>query len=286
MLDTIYMQKAIKFPYFPNTNYLLEEMNAIDVKDKINEKTIAMLVLGACENHGDHMPFGSDFIFPVKLVENIIKDLINSKEGLHDLDSNIILLPAIPYGVSSHHNTFQMTLSLEPITLISIIENIISSLYRNGIRRVIVINGHDGNIGPIEIASRNIKDKFPEMVIACLESWWVLVGQKNKGLFEVWDGLGHGGEAETSAMLYVRPDLVDIKLAPIQTIPNLPSQEVRIYWKFNELTNTGSTGAPHKATKEKGKEIVEILKGILISYIKNMDNCNWKYGLERPNTDA
>jgi creatinine amidohydrolase len=232
------------------------------------------------------MPFGSDFIFPLKLVENIINDLIDTKDGPYNLDSNIILLPPIPYGVSSHHNNFQMTLSLEPLTLISIIENIFSSLFRNGIRRVIVINGHDGNIGPIEIASRNIKDKFPEMVIACLESWWVLVGKKNKDLFEVWDGLGHGGEAETSAMLYVRPDLVDIKLAPHQTIPSLPSEEVRIYWKFNELTNTGSTGAPHKATLEKGKEIVEILKGILISYISKMDDCNWKYGLERPNTDT
>lgn len=263
-----------------NNKLLLEEMNAIQVKQKINEKTVAILVLGACENHGDHMPFGSDFIFPMKLVENIIEDLMKPSDKKQTLDNNFILLPSMPYGVSSHHNNFQMTISLDPCTLISIIENIFSSLVRHGIRRIIVINGHDGNIGPIEVASRNIKDKFPDIVIACLESWWVLVGKKNKNLFEVWDGLGHGGEAETSAMLYVRPDLVNIKYAPSETIPNLPSDEIRLYWKFNELTKTGATGASNKATLEKGKKIVEILKDVLVSFLIKMQSSDWKYGVE------
>jgi creatinine amidohydrolase len=259
---------------------MLEEMNAIQVKDKINENTIAILVLGACENHGDHMPFGSDFIFPMKLVENIVNDISNNKDRLSIQDLNFILLPAIPYGVSSHHNSFQMTMSLEPSTLISIILDVFSSLVKNGIRRILVINGHDGNISPIEIASRIIKNETPDIVIACLEAWWVLVGQKNKDLFDVWNGLGHGGEAETSAMLFVRPDLVDLNYAPNQTIPKLPGEDIRIYWKFNELTNTGSTGAPKKASSEKGKKIIEMLKEIIISFINNMEKSEWKYGLE------
>jgi creatinine amidohydrolase len=259
---------------------LLEEMNAIEVKDKINKKTIAILVLGACENHGDHMPFGSDFIFPMKLVENVINDISNNKDKLSIQDLNFIVIPAIPYGVSSHHNSFQMTMSLESSTLISIIIDIFSSLAKNDIRRILVINGHDGNISPIEIASRIIKNKIPDMVIACLEAWWVLVGQKNKNLFDVWNGLGHGGEAETSGMLFVRPDLVELNNAPNQTIPNLPGEEIRIYWKFNELTNTGSTGSPKKASTEKGKEIVEILKETIISFINNMEKSEWRYGIE------
>ena len=259
---------------------LLEEMNAIEVQEKINEKTIAILVLGACENHGDHMPFGSDFIFPMKLVENIVNDIKNNQDKLSIQDLNLILLPAIPYGVSSHHNSFQMTMSLDPSTLISIILDIFSSLAKNGIRRIFVINGHDGNISPIEIASRIIKNKIPDIVIACLEAWWVLVGQKNKDLFEVWNGLGHGGEAETSAMLFVRPDLVNLNNAPNQTIPNLPGEDIRIYWKFNELTNTGSTGSPKNASIEKGKKIVEILKETIIFFIKNMEKSEWKYGIK------
>jgi creatinine amidohydrolase len=262
----------------PVKNCLLEEMNAIQVKETITDKTIAILVIGACENHGDHMPFGSDFIFPLKLFENVIHDL-SKNDNAKSIRNNLILLPVIPYGVSSHHNDFQMTMSIKPSTMISIIEDVFLSLIKNGVRKILVINGHDGNIAPIEIASRKVKDENNGVVIACLESWWSLVGQKDKRLFEVWQGLGHGGEAETSAMLSVRPDLVDTNYAPEQVIPNLPDEDIRIYWKFNELTDTGATGAPKKASVEKGQKIMEILKDILVSFIINMEKNDWKYGL-------
>ena len=249
---------------------LLEEMNAVQVKRNINEKTIAILVFGACENHGDHMPFGSDFIFPMELAKRISSKLDKK---------NSIILPAIPYGVSLHHNEFQMTMSLEPHTLIMVIEDLFRSIIKNGIRRILIINGHDGNIAPIELAARTIKDKHPEAVISCLEAWWISVGEITHGLFEVWHGLGHGGEAETSAMLAVRPDLVHLESAPKEIIPKLPTDKIRIYWKFNELTDTGATGAPQKASVVKGQQVLEALVDTIVSFVKDMDNNDWKYGL-------
>ena len=209
-------------------------------------------MLGACENHGNHMPFGSDFIFPMKLFEKVVDEISNNDASASDPNkNNLILLPAIPYGVSSHHNDFQMTMSLEPTTMISIIENIFSSLVKNGIKKILVINGHDGNISPIEIASRKIKNEAPNVAISCLESWWALVGQKDKDFSRCGMGLGIGG-SETSAMLSVRPDFVNTDYSSEQVIPNLPNDDIRIYWKFNKLTNTGITGAPKKASVEKG----------------------------------
>lgn len=246
---------------------LLEEMNSFQVNKTVNSDSIALLVFGACENHGDHMPFGSDFIFPLELAKRISIKI-----------RNLIILPPIPYGVSLHHKKFFMTINLEPNTLVNLIENIFSSLIDNGIKKILIINGHDGNIAPIEIASRNTKDKFPKVTIACLESWWTLVGELSSNLFEVWNGMGHGGEAETSAMLYVRPDLVTIKRAPADTIPNLP-EHVRIYWNIDELTKTGATGASKKATTKKGKVIIQILEDLLVSFIENMEKTEWKYGI-------
>ncbi len=251
--------------------YLLEEMTAIQVKDKINKKTIVFIVLGACENHGNHMPFGADFIFPVNFMQIIIEDLLK-------INNNIILLPIIPYGVSSHHNNFQMTISLDPNTMISILENVIQSVVKNGINKIIILNGHDGNISPIEIALRKIKNDYPEVTLACLESWWVIVGQKDKSLFKTWNGLGHGGEAETSGMLYVRPDLVEINNISNPIIPNLPKDDIRLYWKFNELTDTGYTGDPRIASSQKGEKIIEILKNIVIEFLNVMEKNEWKYG--------
>lgn len=245
----------------------IEEMNAVEVRKTVNEKTIAILVFGACENHGDHMPFGSDFIFPTEIAKRLATKV-----------NNVIVLPAIPYGVSLHHDQFQMTMSINPETLVGIISDLLSSLIQNKIRRVLIINGHDGNIGPIEVAARSIKNKHPEMTIACLESWWILVGQLKKDLFEVWSGLGHGGEAETSAILAVRPDLVNMESAPKEVIPKLP-ENIRIFWKFDELTSTGATGAPLKASIEKGNEILQMLEDLLLSFIKEMELSDWKYGL-------
>jgi creatinine amidohydrolase len=252
---------------------ILEEMNAIQVKERVNMKTIAILVIGSCENHGDHLPFGSDFLVPFYLARSIAKKL-----------KNVIVLPPIPYGLSIHHIDYQMTMSLSSETVVRVIEDLFTSLIRNGINRIVIINGHDGNIAPLELAARTTKDRYPETVIACLESWWTLIGQKTKGLFQVWDGLGHAGEAETSAVLAIRSDLVEMQNAPEQTLPKLPS-DIRIYWKFNELTNTGSTGAARKATIKKGRKLLRILESIVLSFVNDMEKHDWKYGISDINEE-
>ncbi len=247
---------------------VLAEMNARQLREAVKDDTVAVLVFGACENHGDHMPFGADFIMPFELAKRVARK-----------HQNLIVLPPMPYGVSSHHRDFQMTMTLEPETMVAVIRDILQSLADNRIRHILIINGHDGNIAPIELAARTVKEKNPDVVICCLESWWVLIGSLAPGLFSVWSGLGHGGEAETSAMLALRPDLVDMKLAPEPVVPRLP-ENVRIYWKFSELTDTGATGAPREATAQKGEKIAEILENVLIDFLQEMDRNDWKYGKE------
>lgn len=248
---------------------ILAEMNGSQLRGALKDDTVAVLIFGACENHGDHMPFGADFIMPFELAKRV-----TSKH------QNLIVLPPMPYGVSLHHKDFPMTMTLEPETMVAVIRDVLQSLVDNEVLRILIINGHDGNIAPIELASRLVKEKNPNVVISCLESWWTLVGTLIPKLFSVWNGLGHGGEAETSAMLAFRPDLVDMQLAPEQVIPKLP-ENVRIYWKFGELTDTGATGAPREATAEKGEKIVEVLEKALVSFLQEMDRNDWKYGIKK-----
>jgi creatinine amidohydrolase len=254
-----------------NHNQILSEMNARELSEIADDRTIAILIFGACENHGNHMPFGADFIMPFELAKRLASKY-----------HNLIVFPPVPYGVSSHHKDFFMTTSLEPETMIAVVHDILQSLVSNKIARILIINGHDGNIAPIELASRKIKEQHPEVTVSCLESWWTLVGTLDRHLFDVWNGLGHGGEGETSAMLAVRPDLVDMNLAPKQVVPKLPgNNNVRIYWSFEELTDTGATGAPQKATAQKGERILELLEGVLLSFIEEMDRNHWKYGQKK-----
>jgi creatinine amidohydrolase len=67
--------------------------------------------------------------------------------------------------------------------MIRTIQEICSSLIKNKINRIHILNGHEGNIAPIELSARTIKDRYPDVVIACLEAWWTIVGQSNN-LFE------------------------------------------------------------------------------------------------------
>jgi creatinine amidohydrolase len=250
-----------------NESFLIEDMNGHQIKEKVNDETIALLILGACENHGDHLPFGPDFIFPLELAKRVAIKI-----------KNLVILPPVPYGVSSHHKKFFMTISLDANTVISIIENILDSIYNNGIHKILIINGHDGNIAPIEIASRNIKDKYTNITIACLESWWELIGKLLPNTFDIWYGLGHGGEAETSVLMTIRPELVDKNNIPEDTIPNLP-KHLRIYWTMDELTKTGATGSAKNASVKKGEIICKILEDVLISFLIDMEKAQWKYGL-------
>src|ERR671922_700380 len=101
-----------------HNSYILSEMNAYDLKQQITHETIGLLIFGACENHGDHMPFGSDFIMPFELAKRVA-----ARYG-----KKILIFPPIPYGVSSHHKEVFMTVSIEPDTMMNVIRNILQSL--------------------------------------------------------------------------------------------------------------------------------------------------------------
>ena len=109
----------------------------------------------------------------------------------------MLVLPPITVGYSGHYDTFPFTLTFDYETMIHVIYDIVESVLRNGINKIFLMNGHDGNIAPIEIAARKIKEKYPDARIASLPEWWVIAGKLvPEGTFEVWNGLGHAGEGE------------------------------------------------------------------------------------------
>jgi creatinine amidohydrolase len=155
-----------------------------------------------------------------------------------------------------------------------ILREIFLSLFKHGIKKLIIINGHDGNIPAIDAATREFRTEKPEMKIAVLESWWVTAGELvPEGTFEVWNGLGHGGEGETSIMLAIAPDLVELDKAK-GIVPNLP-EYIEIKWLFNELSPFAVTGDPTRATMEKGRLMNEVLVNHLVDFIEKMDQIGW-----------
>jgi creatinine amidohydrolase len=165
-------------------------------------------------------------------------------------------------------------MSLE--TLEKVLYEILHSLYHWGIKKVLIINGHDGNIPCIETAVRNMKVNYPEMNMAWIGAWWNKIkGLIPEGTLEVWDGLGHGGEGETSIVMATVPDLCNIKEAK-GMIPEM-DPVVDLVWNFEDITDYGASGAPEKATVEKGKIMRKALTEYFIDFIKRMDEQDWRY---------
>lgn len=243
--------------------YEIQHWNSADFKSSPFEKVI--LPLGSLESHGNHLPFGTDSLTPhligLEVAARVPKTAV---------------LPPVNYGVSEHYKQFPFTVSLQFETEIAILRDILESVYREGIRKVFIMNGHDGNIAPIEIAARTAKVNHSDFKIVSLDAWWKLVGDLvPPGFFEVWNGLGHGGEGETSICLGLFPELVDMPKAA-GVVPHLPPH-VDVKWTFNELTNTGASGDPTKGTREKGLKMKEILVDTIVQILKDLDKNDWDY---------
>jgi creatinine amidohydrolase len=246
--------------------YQAEELNGH--KYKAHKFNKAMFNVGSLENHGGHLPFGTDCFVSYMLAKEVAAHF-----------DDILLLPPLFYGMSEHYKDFSFTVSLRYETVTEVLRDILLSLHREGIHRVFIFNGHDGNSAPIEVAARSVKVAYPEMKIAVQDAWWVTAGQLlPPGTFEVWNGLGHAGEGETSICLELFPHLVEMEHAR-GVVPQLPPN-ADLKWKFSELTNTGATGDPSKGTRAKGAAMRKVLVDAVVKFIQHLDSINWDYALK------
>lgn len=241
----------------------LEEYNEHSFKESGIDK--ALVVVGSTESHGAHLPYGCDTLVAYDLALEVARRL-----------DKIVVAPPIWYGVSLHYRHKPMCVTLSNDTLAQVIREVLDSLVFWGIEKIVIINGHDGNIAPIQIAARDVKVEYPEIGLAVLDAWWETAGSLLPAdTFEVWNGLGHGGEGETSIGLAMFPDLCDMSRAK-GMIPDM-DPNVKLVWNFEELTDYGATGAPEKATAEKGQKMKKVLVDYLVDFINRMDKQDWRY---------
>jgi creatinine amidohydrolase len=241
----------------------LEEFNEHSVQEAKVDK--AIVAIGSTECHGEHLPFGCDTFVSYDIALEVARRL-----------ENTVVVPPLWYGMSMHYRHKPMCITLSNDTLTQVVREVLESLVYWGIKKILVVNGHDGNIPSIEIAARDTKLKYPDLGLAVLDAWWVTAGNLlPKDTFEVWNGLGHGGEGETSIALAMFPKLVDMQRAK-GMIPKMDTN-IKQIWNFQELTDYGASGAPEKATGDKGAKMKRVLVDYLVDFVGRMDAQGWKY---------
>ena len=173
--------------------FILEETNWKTIKETDYE--VAVLPWGATEAHNYHMPYGTD---------SIQNEFITSEAAklAWDRGAKVIVLPNIPFGANCQQLDIKLTINLNPSTQFQILRDIVSSLNGQGIKKLIVLNGHGGN--DFKQMIRELSADFPEMFIGQIN--WFLVDPHWDKYFE--DLGDHAGEMETSIMMKIVPDWV------------------------------------------------------------------------------
>jgi len=161
---------------------------------------MVIVPIGACEQHGPHLPLAVDTIDCYEVAKRV-----SARTG-------VPVIPPVTYGCSQSHGDFPGTLSIRPETMMRMICDIVEWLYRGGIGKILLLNGHMWNWGPIYSARENIHYDFPDIQVRVLD-WWAakpdIMTQSVKDC-PVLLSYVHANIGKTSCMLAVRPDLVNM----------------------------------------------------------------------------
>ncbi|MBQ3079785.1 MAG: creatininase family protein [Clostridia bacterium] len=166
----------------------LSHMNYIEVQKSLEKNDGIIIPVGSLENHGLHMPLGTDSIIPDKIAQ-----LINDR-------SDLLIAPAINYGATDDLSGFPGTVSIGVEGLIHLLKAVCGQLYGHGFRHFLILNGHGGNTAAIQSVGSYLYTKGAYLAIL---NWWLMAGQINPD----WAG-GHGGGEETAGIMAIDPALV------------------------------------------------------------------------------
>lgn len=215
--------------------------------------TIAILPLGATEQHGPHLPFCVD----TTLTEAV---LARTQTTAHALQ-----LPTLSVTKSDEHARHAGTLALGAETLLAVLRDITASVARAGVKRLVLFNGHGGNTALLEIAARAAR--IDHGLICAHASWFAFADTSGFDARAMAHDL-HAGDLETSAMLAARPDLVAMQDAQdfgaamtgwesAGHLTGLTGQPARPGWIIDDLNPHGAVGNAAAATPEKGAQLLD-----------------------------
>jgi creatinine amidohydrolase len=224
------------------------EMTAPELRAVSRSTSIVVAPIAACEQHSRHLAVLTDAVLVSAVAEGLEQQL----------PQHVLLLPTQWLGASAHHLRYGGTLSADVDTHIQMIVDTISSVLDDGFERVLVLNGHGGNVDTMQIALRKLRQRFLHRQVTAA-SYWDLAAQE---LAELAQGprkvMGHACEFETSMMLHLRPDLVRRD----QIADDPPNDDPLLRGLFTgedmfQRTDHGAVGYPRLASAEKGKAFLE-----------------------------
>jgi creatinine amidohydrolase len=251
--------------------YRLEELTWPEAQAAIQAGAMAVIPVGSLEQHGRHLAVNTDNVIGDALGEAVVRE--GAARGL-----GLLLCPSLHYGYTMHNMDFPGTMTLRAETLLAVGVDLVSSLVHHGCRKVVLLNTHGSNWSILDLISRQVMNRHPDVLVPAI-SPIKMAAAELETLREAKEtgGMSHGCELETSLMLHLRPELVDMTKA-VRDISQPGSQ---FYWRdilrgsrgvaMADLTRhasrTGLVGDPTLATAEKGKRFFEVIVATSVEFL-------------------
>lgn len=245
----------------------LSRLSWKQAEQAFEEKPVILIPVGAIEAHGPHLPLGADALVAEEIAIRAAQQ------------SRAIVAPTVSYGYSAHWCNFPGNVSTNPSVVQALTEDIIRSLLPFGLDRFVFVNNHGGNEGALEQLARQLRAE-QGLLIANFYPW-VVMGRFTDLYDDYPSVFGHGAEPNTSVMMYLCPQDVDMSLAVKGGLDNFDGYKmtggkrmdfdgipIDLYVDMQEINPMGVTGGdPFVATAERGKVLVERTAAALAKFV-------------------
>jgi len=237
---------------------IIEELTMTEFEEGLKRTRTVLVPFGSTEEHGSHLPLATDTLHAVEVGRKLARR------------RPIFIAPAVPYGVCRSSGEHPGTLSITTGTLRALAIDIVSALYRQGLRNVILLTGHAGgtHTAALTDAGEELLQRFDDLRIAVLTEF-MLASREGRGIIETSDD-SHAGEIETSRILHSHPELV--KGEGEREYPSFPVgilvRDKRKFWPG------GVWGDPTRASAEKGARIEKVVLDALDRLVEQLEG--WK----------
>lgn len=250
------------------------------------DRLIAVLPVGAIEQHGPHLPLSVD--------QAILDGILAATLPLIPADLPALILPTLPVGKSDEHSAYPGTLTFSAATLMAMWSDIGDSVARAGVRKLVILNSHGGQIAPMDIVARDLRLRHKMLVVAAN---WFAMGLP-LGLFtpeEERFGI-HAGDMETSVMRALHPGLVHMDHArdfrPLAAEMARDNKHLgltpagKLAWAAQDMHPAGACGNAALATVEKGEKVIANAARQIVTLLQEVDRMTLTHLDRTPDPDA
>ncbi len=212
---------------------------------------VAVLPIGAIEPHNRHLPYGQDMLHSTEVARRCVKKAWQETK-------KVLLLPTIPYGVDCNLMDFPFAMHVRQSTLDALVGDLVGSLRKFGVRKIVILNGHGGN--EFKGLIRQLQCDLD--VHLFLINWWQVGEDQYDEIFELPDD--HAGELETSVAMHLYPQWVELEKAGDGLSKDFRFEALNKGWvttsrNFGKVNDHCAVGNPAKATPEKGEKYLNLV---------------------------